>query len=92
MAENGWHRIAREGIGEFSASASSAAQVAAYGKAFQMEVIAWSENLTVERANSMGVRRVDKQELFLRADFLTIHTVLSKRNPRLVGPEDLAAD
>ncbi len=66
-------------------------QVAAYGKAFQMEVIAWSENLTVERANSMGVRRVDKQELFLRADFLTVHTVLSKRTRGLVGPDDLAA-
>jgi phosphoglycerate dehydrogenase-like enzyme len=66
-------------------------QVAVYGKAFQMEVIAWSENLTVERANSMGVRRVDKQELFLRADFLTVHTVLSKRTRGLVGPDDLAA-
>ena len=66
-------------------------QVAAYGKAFQMEVIAWSENLTAERANSMGVRRVDKKELFLRADFLTIHTVLSKRTRGLVGPDDLAA-
>ena len=66
-------------------------QVAAYGKAFQMEVIAWSENLTAERANSMGVRRVDKQELFLRADFLTVHTVLSKRTRGLVGPDDLAA-
>jgi len=66
-------------------------QVAAYGKAFQMEVIAWSENLTAERANSMGVRRVDKQELFRRADFLTIHTILSKRTRGLVGPDDLAA-
>src|SRR6202521_3279011 len=66
-------------------------QVAAYGKAFQMEVIAWSENLTVERANSLGVQRVEKQELFRRADFLTIHTVLSKRTRGLVGPDDLAA-
>src|ERR1700674_752691 len=66
-------------------------QVAAYGKAFQMEVIAWSENLTVERANSLGVQRVEKQELFRRADFLTIHTILSKRTRGLVGPDDLAA-
>jgi phosphoglycerate dehydrogenase-like enzyme len=64
-------------------------QVAAYGKAFQMEVIAWSENLTVERANSLAVRRVDKQELFCRADFLTIHTILSKRTRGLVGSSDL---
>jgi phosphoglycerate dehydrogenase-like enzyme len=66
-------------------------QVAAVGKAFQMEVIAWSENLTEERANSLGVRRVDKVELFRRADFLTIHTVLSKRTRGLVTSEDLAA-
>jgi len=78
MAENGWHRIAREGIGN-SRPRQARQPSGRYGKAFQMEVIAWSENLTVERANSMGVRRVDKQELFLRADFLTIHTVLSKR-------------
>jgi phosphoglycerate dehydrogenase-like enzyme len=65
--------------------------VAAYGMAFQMDVIAWSENLTTERANEVGVRRVDKQELFRSADFLTIHTILSKRTRGLVGPGDLAA-
>jgi phosphoglycerate dehydrogenase-like enzyme len=65
--------------------------VAAYGTAFQMEVIAWSKNLTIEHANSLGVQRVEKQELFRRADFLTIHTVLSKRTRGLVGPDDLAA-
>jgi phosphoglycerate dehydrogenase-like enzyme len=66
-------------------------QVATIGKAFQMEVIAWSENLTPERASSLGVQRVDKDELFRRADFLTIHTVLSKRTRGLIGPGDLAA-
>src|ERR1700730_6434219 len=66
-------------------------QVAAYGNAFQMEVIAWSQNLTAEVANSLGVRRVDKEELFRNADFLTIHTVLSKRTRGLIGPADLAA-
>jgi phosphoglycerate dehydrogenase-like enzyme len=66
-------------------------QVAAYGNAFQMEVIAWSQNLTSEGASSLGVRRVDKEELFRSADFLTIHTVLSKRTRGLVGPADLAA-
>jgi phosphoglycerate dehydrogenase-like enzyme len=66
-------------------------QVAVYGNAFQMEVIAWSQNLTAEVANSLGVRRVDKEELFRNADFLTIHTVLSKRTRGLVGPADLAS-
>jgi phosphoglycerate dehydrogenase-like enzyme len=65
--------------------------VAAYGKAFQMEVIAWSQNLTEERANSLGVQRVDKEALFRRADFLTIHLILSKRTRGLVGLGDLAA-
>jgi phosphoglycerate dehydrogenase-like enzyme len=66
-------------------------QVAAYGNAFQMQVIAWSQNLTAESANSLGVRRVEKEELFRSADFLSIHTVLSKRTRGLVGPADLAA-
>src|SRR6266853_997903 len=57
-------------------------QVAAFGKAFQMEVIAWSENLTAERASSLGVQRVDKQELFRTSDFLTIHLILSNRRRR----------
>jgi phosphoglycerate dehydrogenase-like enzyme len=66
-------------------------QVAVFGKAFMMDVIAWSENLTVEHADSLGVQRVEKQELFGRADFPTIHTVLSKRTRGIVGPEELAA-
>jgi phosphoglycerate dehydrogenase-like enzyme len=66
-------------------------QVAVFGKAFMMDVIAWSENLTIEHADSLGVQRVEKQELFRRSDFLTIHTVLSKRTRGLVGPDELAA-
>jgi len=66
-------------------------QVAAIGKAFQMEVIAWSENLASEHAQSLGVERVTKAELFRRSDFLTIHTILSKRTRGLVGSQDLAA-
>jgi phosphoglycerate dehydrogenase-like enzyme len=66
-------------------------QVAAFGKAFMMDVIAWSENLTLGHADSLGVQLVEKQELFRRADFLTIHTVLSKRTRGIVGPDELAA-
>jgi phosphoglycerate dehydrogenase-like enzyme len=65
-------------------------QVAVLGKTFQMEAIAWSENLTPERATSLGVQRVDKDELFARADFLTIHLLLSKRTRGLVGSDALA--
>ena len=66
-------------------------QVATIGKAFQMDVIAWSPNLTAERAGSLGVHRVDKNELFRRADFLTIHMVLSPRTHGLVGTGELAS-
>ncbi|MGD0907010.1 MAG: D-2-hydroxyacid dehydrogenase family protein [Candidatus Acidiferrales bacterium] len=66
-------------------------QMPAVAAAFHMEVIAWSQNLTPERAASVGAKRVDKDELFRRSDFLTIHTVLSKRTRGLVGASDLAS-
>src|ERR1700722_17683023 len=65
-------------------------EVARVGRAFQMEVIAWSENLTAEHASSLGTARVDKDELFQRADFVTIHLVLSKRTRGLVAAHELA--
>ena len=66
-------------------------QVARIGKAFHMDVIAWSPNLTTERASALGVHRVEKDELFRRADFVTIHLVLAPRTRGLVGPGELAA-
>jgi phosphoglycerate dehydrogenase-like enzyme len=65
-------------------------QVAAIGKAFGMNVIAWSQNLTEAKAAEIGVKRVDKEELFARADFVTIHLVLGDRSRGLVGPAELA--
>ena len=64
--------------------------VARIGKAFGMEVIAWSQNLTAERAAEAGAALVTKEELFRRADILTIHLVLSRRTRGLVGAEELA--
>lgn len=64
-------------------------QVAKIGAAFGMKLIAWSENLTPERAAEHGARRVDKEGLFREADVITIHTVLSKRTRGLVGEADL---
>ena len=66
-------------------------EVARIGKAFQMEVIAWSENLSAERAAALGATRVEKAELFRRADIVTIHLVLSARTRGLVGRAELAA-
>ena len=59
-------------------------------RAFGMDVIAWSQNLTEERAAALEVRRVDKDELLSGADFLSIHLVLSDRTRGLFQSEDLA--
>jgi phosphoglycerate dehydrogenase-like enzyme len=65
--------------------------VARIGQAFGMPTIAWSQNLTPEKAEPFGVRAVTKEELFAEADVLTIHLVLSARTRNLVGAPELAA-
>ncbi len=64
-------------------------QVATVGKAFQMNVIAWSQNLTAERAASLGARLVTKDELLAQSDIVTIHLVLSERTRGLLGAREL---
>jgi phosphoglycerate dehydrogenase-like enzyme len=66
-------------------------QVARIGQAFDMSVIAWSENLTPERAAAAGARWVRRDELFAGSDVLTIHQQLSDRTVNLVGAAELAA-
>ena len=66
------------------------AKVAGLAKAFGMNVIAWSPNLTAERCKEVGVGFATKEELFSTADFITIHVVLSDRSRGLVGAADLA--
>jgi phosphoglycerate dehydrogenase-like enzyme len=66
------------------------AQIAGFGKAFGMNLIAWSQNLTDARAAEVGVRRVARDELFAGADFVTIHLRLSPRTEGLVGARELA--
>jgi D-3-phosphoglycerate dehydrogenase len=65
-------------------------RVAAVGQAFHMPVIAWSQNLTRERCAEFGVEYVAKEELFRRADILSIHVQLSERTRGLVGANELA--
>lgn len=65
-------------------------RVARVGLAFDMNVIAWSANLTQETAAQHGVTRVDKEALFAESDVLSIHTVLSDRTRGLVGAGELA--
>ncbi|NWD44241.1 D-2-hydroxyacid dehydrogenase family protein [Pseudomonas yamanorum] len=64
-------------------------KVAKFGQAFGMRVIAWSENLTPERAAESDVTWVSKRELFEQADVLSIHLVLSDRSRGLVDAEAL---
>ena len=66
------------------------AKVSGHAKAFGMNVIAWSPNLTAERCKEVGVNYATKEELFSTADIVTIHVVLSQRSRGLVGREDLA--
>lgn len=62
---------------------------AAVGKAFGMKTIAWSQNLTAEKAKAAGADYASKEELFRNADFVTIHLVLSDRSRGLVGAKEL---
>jgi phosphoglycerate dehydrogenase-like enzyme len=65
-------------------------QVAALGKTIGMNVIAWSQNLTPADCEAVGVEWVDREALFKRADFVTIHLRLSERTRQLVTADDLA--
>ena len=66
-------------------------EIARIGAAFGMDVIAWSQNLTPERAQVAGATRVSKEELFARSDVLSIHLVLSERTRGLVSGAEIAA-
>lgn len=65
-------------------------RVASYGNAFGMNVVAWSQNLTPERAAECGARYVSKEELFSTSDFISIHVVLSDRTRGLIGAADFS--
>jgi phosphoglycerate dehydrogenase-like enzyme len=65
-------------------------EVARIGLAFGMKVIAWSQNLTEEKASAAGATLVDKQTLFREADVVTVHLVLSGRTRGLIGASELA--
>jgi phosphoglycerate dehydrogenase-like enzyme len=64
-------------------------RIAAYGRAFGMEVLAWSQNLTAEAAKEAGARLVSKDELFRQSDVATLHLRLSARSENIVGEREL---
>jgi phosphoglycerate dehydrogenase-like enzyme len=65
-------------------------EVARIGPAFGMKVIAWSQNLTAEKASAVGATLVDKETLFREADVVTVHVVLSGRTKDLIGRSEFA--
>ncbi len=68
----------------------SGAPVAQMGRAFEMDVVAWSQNLTPERCAKVGVTYVDKETLFRTSDFIHVQLVLSRRTRGLVGAAEFA--
>jgi phosphoglycerate dehydrogenase-like enzyme len=66
-------------------------RVAKIGAAFGMKVIAWSQNLTAEKASAAGAELASKADLFARADVVTLHLILSERSRGIVGAAELAA-
>ena len=64
--------------------------MARYAAACKMPVIAWSQNLTADKASQHGVELVEKDDLFRRADILSIHVRLSDRTRNLIGEHELS--
>lgn len=82
------HRVGGKTLGVLGLGKLGGA-VARVGLAFDMKVIAWSQNLTAERAAAQGVERVEKDDLFRRSDVLSVHLVLSPRSRGLVGRHEI---
>ena len=66
-------------------------RIAHYAHAFDMKVLAWSQNLTASRAAECGAELVTKQELFERSDIVTVHLKLSERTTGIIGAAELEA-
>jgi phosphoglycerate dehydrogenase-like enzyme len=66
------------------------AYMARYGQALGMRVIAWSQNLTADKARAGGAELVTKEQLFSESDAVTVHLVLGPRSRGLIGPADFA--
>ncbi|MCM5569573.1 D-2-hydroxyacid dehydrogenase family protein [Burkholderiaceae bacterium FT117] len=77
-------RLGLVGLGQIGS------KVAAVGRAFGMEVVAWSPNLDDARAQAAGAVRVSKDELFETAGVVSLHLVLSDRTRGIVGAGELA--
>jgi phosphoglycerate dehydrogenase-like enzyme len=94
LRAGGWQRFIGDDLGGQTLGllglGNIGSAVAQIGKAFGMTMVAWSQNLTSERAAAAGAVLVSKDELFRQADFVSIHLVLSGRTRGLVGASELA--
>ncbi len=94
VRSGGWQR----GVGDDLANSTLGiiglgnigARVAKVGLAFGMKVIAWSQNLTADKAAAAGATLVSKDDLLSRADVVSIHLVLSERSRGLIGAAELS--
>jgi len=91
MRRGGWQTgmplpLARKRLGVLGLGKLGQA-VARVGKAFDMDVVAWSPNLTPERAQEGGATYVSKQELFATSDVVSVHIILSERTRNVVDAE-----
>ena len=85
----GRHRLAGKTLGVIGLGRLGG-YMATYCQALRMNVIAWSQNLTAERAAEAALPLVSKDELMATADAIRIHMVLSDRSRGLVGRADIA--
>lgn len=94
MHEGGWQQVIAEGLNGKTLGILGlgrlGAKLAAFGQLLEMNVIAWSENLTEARCAEVGVQLVDKETLFRQSDILTIHMLLSDRSRGMIGEAELA--
>jgi phosphoglycerate dehydrogenase-like enzyme len=65
-------------------------QLAVFGNAFGMKVIAWSQNLTAEDAKAKGAERVEKEVLLRESDVISLHLILGDRTRGIIGAGDIA--
>lgn len=95
MREGGWQETIGTTLGGKTLGlvglGKLGSRMAPIARAFGMNVIAWSQNLTPDRAAEHGATAVDKQALFAQADAISIHLPLSERSKGLVGPAEIAA-
>ncbi|MBO6948631.1 MAG: D-2-hydroxyacid dehydrogenase family protein [Rhodospirillales bacterium] len=92
MRDGGWQGYVSESLNGMTLGVLGlgklGARVAKFGLAMEMNVIAWSQNLTEERCNEVGVKLVDRDTFFETSDVISIHLILSERTTGLVGENE----